>query len=75
MKLELDNLKKKFENIGLKVKFNEPYSNSVVFGQHKSMMIEIRKDVYMDEATTDLKDPMYYKIFDVIQTIYSELTS
>lgn len=71
----LEFVKKKFENIGLKVKFNEPYSNSVVFGQHKSLMIEIRKDVYMDEATTDLKDPMYYKIFDVIQTIYSELTS
>lgn len=71
----LEFVKNKFEAIGLNVKFNEPYSNSIVFGHHKSMMIEIRKDTYMDEETTDLKDPMYYRIFDVIQTIYNELTS
>jgi len=57
----------------LKVRFNMPFSGSLVPGRHyltdnrvKSLMLEVKRSVYMDEQTGELKDRPLAWMFDPI---------
>ena len=64
-----------FSKIGFTVGINKPYSNSVVFGKpHKSIMIELKKSIYMDEETLLLRPNISIKVRNAIQRIYDRLS-
>jgi len=57
----------------LKVRFNTPFSGSLVSNRHylsdnrvKSMMIEVKRSIYMDEQTGELKDRPLAWMYDPI---------
>jgi len=65
-----------------KVRFNVPLSGSLVPGRHyltdpqvKSMMIEVKRSVYMDEATGEMKDRTYASMIDPIYHFLDFATS
>lgn len=64
-----------FSKLGFTVGINKPYSNSVVFEKpHKSIMIELKKSIYMDEETLLLRPNISIKVRNAIQRIYEKLT-
>lgn len=61
-----------FGDHGFNCKFNDPYSNSITPPSgyfYKSMMLEINKRCYLDEATHEFKGD-FYKIGNAIQSVY-----
>lgn len=69
---DIEYIKNLFSNHGYKVGINNPYSNSITPKKeidYKSLMIEVNKRCYMDENTLAL-NPDYYKVGNLIQTIY-----
>lgn len=64
-----------FENLGLRVGINTPYSNSVsprCAFDYKSVMIEVNKRCYMDERRLSL-NPNFYHIANAISAVYGKL--
>ena len=69
----IDLIVNEFTIYGFRVKCNTPYSNSIVFGKHDSIMIEIRKGLCMDEMTLELWKNDSIKVRNAIQNIYKEI--
>ena len=68
-----------FEDCGYKVGINEPYSNSETPEcpfTYQSMMLEVKKKVYMEDGTLFLKNNLSYRrtFRDLAATLMSELS-
>ena len=68
----IDMIMNEFSKYGFRVKCNSPYSNSIVFGKHDSIMIEIRKGLYMNENTLELWKNNSVKVRNAILNIYNK---
>lgn len=75
----LEKIKSTFESKGLIVKYNYPYSGSIVPNSYyakkdtriKSFMIEVNKSVYLDKYNN--KNEQYYKIKSVIAEVIESI--
>lgn len=68
-----------FEDCGYKVGINEPYSNSETPEcpfTYQSMMLEVNKNVYMEDGTLFIKNNLSYRrtFRDLAATLMSELS-
>lgn len=75
----IDRIMSRFSDAGYRVGVNEPYSNSIAppcpFGYH-SVMIELNKRIYMDEATTRLTasaENIHRLIYDMYVDLLDEV--
>ena len=69
----LETIKAHFELHKYNVKFNEPFSNSIVGTPDcTSVMIELNKRIYMNEATREMR-PDGYKVHNLLNVLYDKL--
>ena len=74
-KVTIGNIVQYFRSRGYKVGINEPFSNSKTFSipsEYNSVMIEVNKELYMDEHTLE-KNEGFTRLKDDIQSLYEVL--
>lgn len=72
-KSDIDGIADCFRNNGFKVSFNSPFSNSKTVdtpANYRSLMIEVNKSLYMDEATLTIKEEAFLHLKHILESVY-----